>query len=51
LHRRRFISRQEFDAASRSAPAIDIEAFRGDQDAAADHSAPPGSAEPEIDAG
>jgi hypothetical protein len=51
LRRRRFISRQEFDATSRSAPAVDIAAFRDDQDAAVDHSAPPVSAQPEIDAG
>lgn len=35
--RRRFVSRQEFVAASRHAPAIDLLAFRADQDAAADH--------------
>lgn len=37
--RRRFISRQEFAAMSRRAPSIDIETFRADQDAAADHEA------------
>jgi prevent-host-death family protein len=36
-HRRRFVPRQEFVAMSRSAPGIDIEAFRDDQDAALDH--------------
>jgi antitoxin (DNA-binding transcriptional repressor) of toxin-antitoxin stability system len=34
--RRRFVSRQEFAATSRRAPAVDLEAFRADQDAAAD---------------
>jgi len=34
--RRRFVTRQEFAAMSRNAPAIDPEAFRADQDAAAD---------------
>jgi prevent-host-death family protein len=37
--RRRFVSRQEFAAMSRSAPGIDLHAFRADQDAAADHAA------------
>jgi prevent-host-death family protein len=35
--RRRFVPRQEFAAMSRSAAATSIEAFRADQDAAADH--------------
>lgn len=35
--RRRFVSRQEFAAMSRTAPSVDIEAFRADQDAAIDH--------------
>ncbi|HYS40428.1 MAG TPA: type II toxin-antitoxin system prevent-host-death family antitoxin [Pseudonocardiaceae bacterium] len=35
--RRRFVSRQEFGAMSRNAPRIDIETFRADQDAVADH--------------
>ena len=35
--RRRFVSRQEFSALSRTAPGMDIEAFRADQDAATDH--------------
>jgi prevent-host-death family protein len=35
--RRRFVSRQEFAAMSRNAPASDLEAFRTDQDATADH--------------
>jgi prevent-host-death family protein len=35
--RRKFVSRQEFAAMSRNAPAADLEAFRADQDAAADH--------------
>ena len=35
--RRRFVSRQEFSAMSRNAPAIDRGAFRADQDAALDH--------------
>src|SRR5690242_13909498 len=34
--RRRFVSRAEFVAMSRTAPAIDTDAFRADQDAAAD---------------
>jgi antitoxin (DNA-binding transcriptional repressor) of toxin-antitoxin stability system len=33
---RRFVSRQEFAAMSRHAPAIDPVAFRADQDAAVD---------------
>jgi prevent-host-death family protein len=32
--RRRFVSRQEFAAMSRNAPASDLEAFRADQDVA-----------------
>lgn len=39
MRRRRFVSRQEFAAMSRDAPAADLEAFRADQDAAADHDA------------
>src|SRR5579859_73272 len=35
--RRRFVSRQEFAAMSRNAPAGSLEAFRADQDATADH--------------
>jgi prevent-host-death family protein len=38
-HRRRFVPRQEFAAMSRSAPGIDIDAFRADQEAAFDHDA------------
>jgi prevent-host-death family protein len=34
--RRRFVPRQEFAAVSRNAPAVDLEAFRADQDAALD---------------
>ena len=34
--RRRFVSRAEFAAMSRSAPVVDADAFRADQDAAAD---------------
>ena len=34
--RQRFVSRQEFAAMSRSAPEIDVAAFRADQDAAVD---------------
>jgi len=34
--RRRFVPRREFTAMSRSAPGIDIEAFRADQEAAFD---------------
>src|SRR5579863_5240292 len=34
--RRRFVSRAEFTAMSRGAPAVDVDAFRADQDAAAD---------------
>ena len=39
LRQRRFVSRQEFSAMSRNAPDVDLEAFRADQDAAADHQA------------
>jgi hypothetical protein len=35
--RRRFVSRQEFAAMSRNAPAGSLYAFRADQDATADH--------------
>jgi antitoxin (DNA-binding transcriptional repressor) of toxin-antitoxin stability system len=35
--RRRYVPRGEFAAMSRSASAIDLEIFRGDQDIAADH--------------
>ncbi|MGH3248046.1 MAG: type II toxin-antitoxin system Phd/YefM family antitoxin [Trebonia sp.] len=35
--RRRFVPRQEFAAMSRNAPGSDLDAFRADQDAAADH--------------
>jgi prevent-host-death family protein len=35
--RRRFVSRQEFAAMSRNAPAGSLDAFRADQDTAADH--------------
>lgn len=34
--RRRFVSRQEFAAMSRGAPNLSVDAFRADQDAAAD---------------
>ncbi|MFF5694922.1 type II toxin-antitoxin system Phd/YefM family antitoxin [Streptomyces albidoflavus] len=34
--RRRFVSRQDFVAMSRTAPAIDLDAFRADQEAMAD---------------
>ncbi len=37
--RRKFVSRQEFAAMSRNAPAPDLDAFRADQDATADHEA------------
>lgn len=37
--RRRFVPRAEFAAMSRGAPSVDLEAFRADQDAAADHDA------------
>jgi prevent-host-death family protein len=37
--RRRFVPRADFATASRHAPAIDVEAFRADQDASADHDA------------
>jgi prevent-host-death family protein len=37
--RRRFVPRGEFAASSRHAPAVDLAAFRADQDAAADHDA------------
>jgi prevent-host-death family protein len=35
-HRRRYVSREEFAAASRHAPGINLEAFRADQDAVGD---------------
>jgi prevent-host-death family protein len=35
--RRRFVTREEFAATSRGAPALDLEAFRADQEAALDH--------------
>jgi prevent-host-death family protein len=38
-HRRRFVPRQEFAAMSRSAPGMEIDAFRADQQAAFDHDA------------
>jgi antitoxin (DNA-binding transcriptional repressor) of toxin-antitoxin stability system len=34
--RRRFVSRPEFAAMSRNAPAVDLDSFRADQDAALD---------------
>jgi len=37
--RRRFVSRDEFAAMSRNAPGVSLDAFRADQDAAADHDA------------
>jgi prevent-host-death family protein len=37
--RRRFVPRADFAAASRRAPAVDLTAFRADQEAAADHQA------------
>ena len=37
--RRRFVPRQEFATMSRNAPAVDLDAFRADQDAALDHEA------------
>lgn len=37
--RRRFVTREEFVAMSRSAPSIDLEAFRADQEAALEHRA------------
>jgi prevent-host-death family protein len=38
-HRRRFVPRQEFAAMSHNAPAVDLGAFRADQDVALDHQA------------
>ena len=35
--RRRFVSRQEFAAMSRNAPAVSLDAFRADQEAVLDH--------------
>jgi antitoxin (DNA-binding transcriptional repressor) of toxin-antitoxin stability system len=35
--RRRFVSRHDFVAMSRNAPASDLDAFRDDQNAAFDH--------------
>ena len=37
--RRRFVSREEFTAMSRNAPGVDLDAFRTDQDLAAEHEA------------
>jgi prevent-host-death family protein len=37
--RRRFVTRQEFAAMSRTAPTVDLEGFRADQDTAIDHEA------------
>ena len=37
--RRRLVPREEFTAMSRNAPAADVEAFRADQNAAADREA------------
>jgi antitoxin (DNA-binding transcriptional repressor) of toxin-antitoxin stability system len=37
IRRRRFVSRLEFAAMSRHAPGGDLDTFRADQDAAADH--------------
>jgi len=37
--RRRLVPRHEFMAMSRHAPAVDLEAFRADQDAALEHEA------------
>ncbi|MFQ6393408.1 type II toxin-antitoxin system Phd/YefM family antitoxin [Nocardia sp. KC 131] len=37
--RRRFVNRDDFVAMSRNAPVVDLETFRRDQDAAADHEA------------
>jgi antitoxin (DNA-binding transcriptional repressor) of toxin-antitoxin stability system len=37
--RHRFVSRREFAAMSRNAPAIDLDAFRADQDALLDQEA------------
>jgi len=37
--RRTFVSRHEFAAMSHNAPGNDLETFRADQDAAADHEA------------
>jgi antitoxin (DNA-binding transcriptional repressor) of toxin-antitoxin stability system len=39
--RRRFVPRDEFAVMSRNSPAADLDAFRADQDAAADHDASP----------
>lgn len=40
LRRRcRFVAREEFAAMSRNAPSVDVETFRADQDAVADHEA------------
>ena len=36
-HRRRFVSRRDFGAMSRTAPDIDIEKFRADQEATLEH--------------
>lgn len=39
LRRRRFVSRAEFTAMSRNAPGVDLDAFRADQDLAAEREA------------
>jgi len=38
-HRRRFLTRHDFAAMSRNAPAVGLEAFRADQDTAVDNGA------------
>jgi antitoxin (DNA-binding transcriptional repressor) of toxin-antitoxin stability system len=39
LRRRRFVSRAEFTAMTRNAPGVGLNAFRADQDLAAEHEA------------
>jgi len=36
-HRRRFVTREEFAGMSRNAPDADLDGFRADQNATADH--------------
>jgi antitoxin (DNA-binding transcriptional repressor) of toxin-antitoxin stability system len=46
-HRRRFVTREEFTATSRNAPDANLDAFRADQDAAANHGLGSGNTTPE----
>jgi hypothetical protein len=46
--RRRFVSRQDFSTMSRTAPDVDLDAFRADQDAAAGHDADGAYTRPQV---